>query len=76
MAIAQREWIAYYPPLCIGSNGEREGILSVMVMMHFEWVADDNGRREHPLGYGHDVKEMAKRSAQNIQSVALGFYGD
>lgn len=22
--------------------------------------ADDNGRREHPLGYGHDVKEMAE----------------
>lgn len=38
VAIAQQEWIAYYPPLCIGSNGEREGILSVMVMMHFEWV--------------------------------------
>lgn len=38
MAIAQQEWIAYYPPLYIGSNGEREGVLSVMVMMHFEWV--------------------------------------
>lgn len=61
MAIAQRGWIAYYPPPCVGSNGEREAILSVMVMMHFEWVADDNGRREHPLGYGHDAKGTAKK---------------
>lgn len=38
MAIALQERIAYYPPLCGGSNGEREGILSVMVMMHFKWV--------------------------------------
>lgn len=22
---------------------------------------DDNGKREHPLGYGHDAKEMAKK---------------
>ena len=38
MAIALQERIAYYPPLCAGSNGEREGILSVMVMMHFKWA--------------------------------------
>lgn len=38
MVIAPQERIAYYPPLCSGSNGETEGILSVMVMMHFEWV--------------------------------------
>lgn len=38
MAVAPQERIAYYPPLCGGSNGEREGILSVMVIMHFEWV--------------------------------------
>lgn len=37
---------------------------------------DDNGRREHPLGYGHDAKEMVKRSAQNTQSAASWFYGD
>lgn len=37
---------------------------------------DDNGRREHPLGCGHDAKEMVQRSAQNIQSVPLWFYGD
>lgn len=33
-----QERIAYYPPLCGGRNGEREGILSVMVMMHFKWL--------------------------------------
>lgn len=30
--------MAYYPPLCGGSNGGGEGILSVMVMMHFKWA--------------------------------------
>lgn len=32
---------------------------------------DDNGRREHPPGYGHDAKEMVKRSAQNIQCAVM-----
>lgn len=39
VAIAPQERIAYYPPLRGGSNGEGEGILSVMVMMHFKWIA-------------------------------------
>lgn len=82
MAIALQERIAYYPPLCGGSNGEREGILSVMVMMHFKWVVPiiyqwmDNGTREHPLGYSHDAKEMVKRSVQSIQRAPAWFYGD
>lgn len=82
MAIALQERIAYYPPQCGGSNGEREGILSVMVMMQFEWVVPIiyqwmimAGERI-PLGCGHDAKEMVQRSAQNIQSVPLWFYGD
>ncbi len=37
---------------------------------------DDNGRREHPLGNGHDAKEMLKRSVQNMQRVPLWLYGD
>lgn len=37
VAIALQERRAYYPPLCAGSNGEGEGILSFTVMMHFKW---------------------------------------
>lgn len=37
MVIALQERRAYYPPLCAGSNGEGEGILSFTVMMHFKW---------------------------------------
>lgn len=73
VAIALQERIAYYPPLCAGSNGEREGILSVMVMMHFKWslpiiyqwmIMAREG--EHPLGYSHDAREMVKRSVQRV----------
>lgn len=82
MAIALQERIAYYPPLCGGSNGEREGILSVMVMMHFKWWVPiiyhwlDNGTGEHPLGYSRDAKAMAKRSVKSIQHVLSWLYGD
>lgn len=38
VVIALQERLAYYPLLCASSNGEGEGILSVMVMMHFKWV--------------------------------------
>lgn len=51
-----------------------------MVMMHFKWrsafyiSADDDGRREHPLGYGHDAKEMMKKRQCRVHSVChLGF---
>lgn len=42
---------------------------------------DDNGRGEHPPGYGHDAKEMVnkqqkKRTVQSIQCVPSWFYGD
>lgn len=37
---------------------------------------DDNGRREHPLGYGHDAKEMVERSAQHSTECAVVVYGD
>lgn len=37
VAIALQERRAYYPPLCAGSNGEGESLLSFTVMMHFKW---------------------------------------
>lgn len=37
VVIALQERRAYYPPLCAGSNGEGEGMLSFTVMMHFKW---------------------------------------
>lgn len=37
VVIALQERRAYYPPLCAGSNGEGEAILSFTVMMHFKW---------------------------------------
>ncbi len=81
MAIALQEWIAYYPPLCGGSNGEREGILSVMVMMQFEWVV--------PIIYqwmimaGESIPWVVAmmprkwcKGLRRIYSVQLWFYGD
>lgn len=39
--------------------------------------AEDNGRKEHPLGYGHDANKMLKRFARNICiQCAMWAYGD
>lgn len=81
MAIAPREWIAHYPPLCGGSNGEREGILSVMVMMHFEWIV----LIIYPwmIMAGESIlwvmvltPRKQERSFQSIQSAAWRWCGD
>lgn len=37
---------------------------------------DDNGRGEHPPGYGHDAKEMVNKKKRAVQSVPSWFYGD
>lgn len=73
MAIALQEWIAYYPPLCGGSNGEREGILSVMVMMHFKWAVNIIHQPMIMAGEstlcGHDANEMVKKGLCRVHSV-------
>lgn len=46
MAIAVEESRAYWPTLCGVSNGEGEGILPVMVMMHFKWIVPIIYQRE------------------------------